>query len=273
MVVGRRVPRDRAAGRVRADVRAVPAARSRLGDRRRAGLWLVDRRAPRADVRLPLQPDRRTRQRLAVVELAAGAQADMVPRQQLRWPPGRAHLQRRQPDPLLGRHPGAGRLRLACLEAALAGVGADRRGLRLPARPVDPDRARHLRLPLPDGGDLRDDRGRLRRRRAAAKAGVARAGDRLPRAGRGRRHPHLPARLRLPDAGLVRQRGPRTAAVELQLPVPRSTAGRSRRAVQPQRREAAARLPPRGDRRGVRDRRPRRCWAACASRATRAANR
>ena len=84
LVMGRRVPGDRAAGRLRADLHPVPAARPRLGDRRRAGIQLVGRRAPRPDVRLPLQPDRRPRQRLAVVELAAGAEADLVPRQQLR---------------------------------------------------------------------------------------------------------------------------------------------------------------------------------------------
>ena len=59
LVVGRRVPGDRAAGRVRADLHPLPAARPRLGDRRRAGLQLVGRRAARPDVRLPLQPGRR----------------------------------------------------------------------------------------------------------------------------------------------------------------------------------------------------------------------
>ena len=63
----------------------------------------------------------------------------------------------------------------ARLEASVAGPGADRGRLRVPARPVDPHRARHVRVPLPDGGDLRDDRRRLRRRRAPAAAGVARA--------------------------------------------------------------------------------------------------
>ena len=43
--------------------------------------------------------------------------------------------------------------------------------------------------------------------------------------------PHLPARLGAADAGLVHQRGPRAAAVELRLPVPRSAAGRARRAA------------------------------------------
>ena len=204
----------------------------------RTGLWLVARGAARADVRVPLRSDRRPRQLLAMVELAAGPQADLVLQRHLRRRADRGHLQRWQPDPLLGGGARRDRLRRAGLDAALAGPGADRRRLRVPAGTVDPDRARHLRLPLPDRRRLRDDRGRLRRGRAPPPARLARAGDRLPGPRRGGRDPGLPVGFGAADARLVHQRGARVAALELRLPVPRSTAGATRRPRQRLRPEA-----------------------------------
>ena len=209
-----------------------------------------------------------------MVELAAGVEADLVPHQQLRRSPGRADLQRRQPDPLLGRGPGPRGLCRAGLEATFAGTGADRRRVRIPVRAVDPDRARDVRIPLPDGGDLRDDRDRLRRRRAPAPSGLAGACDCLPRAGGDRRRADLPARLRTLDAGLVRQCRPCPSAVELQLPVPRPADRKPGRAHQPRSPEAAGRHRSRGAGRGLRARRPAPCSRTGSDRhATRVASR
>ena len=65
------------------------------------------------------------------------------------------HLQRRQPDPLLAGVPALICMRADGLEAALTGDGAAGGGLRLPVPALDPDRTRHVPLPLPDGGHLR----------------------------------------------------------------------------------------------------------------------
>ena len=230
LAVDRRLPARHPASGVCPELPALPPARPSIRRPRcRTGLWLVARGAARADVRVPLRSDRRPRQLLAMVELAAGPQADLVLQRHLRRRADRGHLQRWQPDPLLGGCARRDRLRRAGLDAALAGPGADRRRLRVPAGAVDPDRARHLRLPLPDRRRLRDDRGRLRRGRAPPPARLARAGDRLPGPRRGGRDPGLPVGFGAADAGLVHQRGARVAALELRLPVPRSTAGATRR--------------------------------------------
>ena len=78
--------------------------------------------------------------------------------------PAGGDLQRRKPDPLLGRrarHPavlGTG------LEAPLSRARAAGRRVRLPVPALDTDRARDLPVPLPDSGPLHDGRDRLPRR-------------------------------------------------------------------------------------------------------------
>ncbi len=168
-----RVPGGRPAGGLRAELRALPPARPRLDRGRWSRLRVVARGAARADVRLPLQPDRRARQRLAVVELAARPEADMVLQRHVRQRLDRGHLQRRQPRPLLGRGPGHRRRRRAGLETTVAGPRPHRGRLRLPARSVGADRAGHVRVPLLHRRDLRHGGRRLHRRRAPAPAGLA----------------------------------------------------------------------------------------------------
>ena len=185
VAVDRRLPGGDPAARLLPGLRAVPAAgpphRRAIG---RSGLWLVARRDPRPDVRLPLRPAGRPPVLVAVVELAAGPEAGLVLRARLRRAAHRRHLQRRQPDPVLGRRARPHLVRADGLEAAITGDGAAGGGLRLPVPALDPDRTRHLPLPLPDRGDLRHGGGGLRGGRDAALLDVSAPGDRLPGAGR-----------------------------------------------------------------------------------------
>ena len=162
----------------------------------RPGLRLVARRAAVADVRLPLRPAGRPSSALAVVELAARPEAGLV--LQPRYDDRRhGALIYNGGNPILfwAGIPAIVCCGVAGLAAPLARPRPDRGGLRVPVPAVDADRARDLHVPLPDRGPLRDDRDRLRRRRAAAPSRLAGAGDRLPGAGGGRRRPDLPARL------------------------------------------------------------------------------